>query len=283
MRKAILIVKSVIPIWLGLFTLLPICIVIAVSFVQRNEDGHITAIPTLYNYERLLDPLYFTVMRHSLEKAGLATIFTLVLAYPFAYHLSQASAKWRPFLLTLVILPFWTNSLVRTYAIRSFLAAKGMMNQFLLSIGLIQEPVRWLYTDTAVMAGLIYVLFPFMILPIYSSFEKLDRRLLEAAADLGATFSATFFYIVLPLTMPGVVAGCLLVFLPALGLFYVADILGGGRELLIGNFLKDQFLDAQDWPFGAAASLSVIGLLFALLGCYVWIYRKWTPGETFGD
>jgi spermidine/putrescine transport system permease protein len=177
-------------------------------------------------------------------------------------------------LLTLVIIPFWTNSLVRVYAIRHLLAAKGAMNGLLLALGLIQEPIRLLYSGWAVSIGLVYVLLPFMILPLYSSFEKLDPRLIEAAADLGASRLARFRHVIVPLTAPGIAAGCLLVFLPALGLFYVTDVLGGARNLMIGALLKDQFLDARDWPFGSAASLVVIGLLFLFLALYRLAQRR---------
>jgi spermidine/putrescine transport system permease protein len=219
------------------------------------------------------------VFGHSLGMALIATLLCLIVGYPFAYLLSRLRAAWRPVLLTLVVIPFWTNSLVRTYAVRSLLAAKGPLNNALLALGLIDEPVRLLYTGPAVTVGLVYVLLPFMILPLYSSFEKLDRRLIEAAADLGAGRLATFWHVIIPLTAPGIAAGSLLVFLPALGMFYVTDVLGGARDLLIGNFLKDQFLDARDWPFGAAASVIVIGLLFLFLAAYAFARRRLTPGE----
>jgi spermidine/putrescine transport system permease protein len=272
---------GLLPLWLALFTLLPTLMVVVVSFMERDEAGLIAPVFTTGNYQRLLDPVYLPVFGHSLGIAGLATVLALIVAYPFAYLLSRARAGWRPVLLTLVIVPFWTNSLVRVYAIRSLLAAKGVINNALLALGLIDEPVRLLYTGTAVTLGLVYVLLPFMILPLYSSFEKLDRRLIEAAADLGAGRLATFWHVIVPLTAPGIAAGSLLVFLPALGMFYVTDVLGGGRQLLIGNFLKDQFLDARDWPFGAAASLSVIALLFLFLWAYGFTRRQLAPGEDF--
>ncbi len=270
---------GLLPLWLGLFTLLPTLLVAVVSFLRRDETGLIALAPTFDNYARLLDPIYLKVFGHSLWMAGVATLLSLAAAYPFAYLLSRVRPAWRPVLLTLVVVPFWTNSLVRIYAIRSLLAAKGAMNDVLLALGLIHEPVRLLYTDTAVTLGLVYVLLPFMILPIYSSFEKLDQKLIEAASDLGADRLDTFWHVIVPLTAPGIAAGSLLVFLPALGMFYVTDVLGGARDLLIGNFLKDQFLDARDWPFGAAASLIIIALLFLLLELYV-LSRRWlNPGE----
>ena len=269
---------GLLPLWLGLFTLLPTLMVVAVSFLHRDEAGLIELVLTFDNYRRLLDPIYLKVFGHSLWLAGIATLLSLLVAYPFAYLLSRVRPLWRPALLTLVVIPFWTNSLIRIYAVRSLLAAKGTLNTVLLALGLIDEPVRLLYTHSAVTIGLVYVLLPFMILPLYSSFEKLDRRLIEAARDLGASRFATFWNIMLPLTTPGIVAGSLLVLLPALGMFYVTDVLGGARDLLIGNFLKDQFLEARDWPFGAAASLLVIALLFLLLSVYAFSRRWLTSG-----
>ena len=260
--------RGLLPAWLLLFTLIPMLMVLVVSVLTRDETHLIDPVVTLENYRRLLDPVYLRVFTDSVAMAGLSTLACLCLAYPFAYLLSRVTPAWRPVLLTLVIVPFWTNSLVRIYAIRSLLAAKGALNSVLLALGWINEPVRLLYTGWAVGLGLIYVLLPFMILPLYSSFEKLDRRLMEAAADLGAGRWAIFRHVILPLTAPGIAAGCLLVFLPALGLFYVNDILGGAHNLMIGALLKDQFLEARDWPFGSAASLIMILLLFVLMGIY---------------
>jgi spermidine/putrescine transport system permease protein len=265
--------RGLLPVWLLLFTLVPLLMVLAVSLLTRDETGFITPEVTLENYRRLFDPVYLKVFTDSMAMAGLATLLCLGLAYPFAYLLSRVGLAWRGVLLTLVIVPFWTNSLIRIYAIRSLLAAKGAMNSLLLALGLIDEPVRLLYTGWAVGLGLVYVLLPFMILPLYSSFEKLDRRLIEAAADLYAGRWAIFRHVIVPLTAPGIAAGCLLVFLPALGLFYVTDVLGGARNLMIGALLKDQFLEARDWPFGSAASLIVIVGLFLLMGVYRWAQR----------
>ncbi|CAL1239303.1 ABC transporter permease subunit [Candidatus Methylocalor cossyra] len=273
---------GLLPLWLGMFTLLPLVLVLGASLLRRDEAGLIDPVPTGENYARLLDPIYLKIFGHSLSLALLATGLCLLAGYPFAYFLSQVRPGWRPLLLTLVVVPFWTNSLVRTYAIRGLLAAQGPLNKALLSLGLIDEPIRLLYATPAVVIGLAYVLLPFMILPLYSSFEKLDRRLVEAAADLGAGRAATFWHVIVPLTAPGIAAGSLLVFLPALGMFYVADVLGGARDLLLGNFLKDQFLDARDWPFGAAASVAVIALLFLFLAIHGLSRRRLGGGGADG-
>jgi len=263
--------------WLLLFVLAPNLLVAGLSLLSRSPAGFAGGPATLDNYRRLTDPIYLHVFAESFATAFIATLLCLLLGYPFAYGLARARPRLRPLLLTLVIVPFWTNSLVRIYAIRGLLAAKGAANNLLLAAGLIDQPVRLLYTQTAEIIGLVYVLLPFMILPLYGSLEKLDSRLLEAARDLGAGPFRRFRHVVLPLTLPGIVAGCLLVFLPALGLFYVGDVLGGSRHLLVGNLLKDQFLEAQDWPFGAAASLVLIGLLLAFLALYAGAAKRIAP------
>lgn len=265
--------------WLGLFVLAPNLLVGGLSLLSRDTAGFVDRPLTLENYRRLLDPIYFGVFLHSFGIALIATLFCLILAYPFAYGLTRSRPRIRPLLLTLVIIPFWTNSLIRIYAIRGLLSAKGALNNLLLTLGWIDQPVRLLYTPAAEIIGLVYVLLPFMILPLYSAMEKLDVRLFEAARDLGASPYRTFRYVVLPLTLPGVVAGSLLVFLPALGLFYVGDVLGGSRNLLIGNLLKNQFLDAQDWPFGSAASLVMMALLFVFLALYRAVGRRFASTD----
>lgn len=266
-------------VWLALFVLVPNALVLAASFFSRDESGFIDWSLTFSNYLRLLDPVYLRVFAHSLWLAFLATGICLGLGYPFAYFLARLRPGLRPLLLTLVVVPFWTNSLVRVYAIRALLAAKGLMNNTLLALGLIDEPVRLLYTSSAVLVGMVYVLLPFMVLPLYSSIEKLDQRLVEAAADLGAGPARRFASVILPLTLPGIIAGSLLVFMPALGMFFITDVLGGSRDLLVGTVLKDQFLDARDWPFGAAASMVLIGLLLLFLAAYAFSLKRFSPGE----
>jgi spermidine/putrescine transport system permease protein len=260
--------------WLGFFVLIPNVMIIATSFLQRDEAAFVRLDFTLENYRRILDPVYLQVFGHSAAMALVATLVCLVLGYPFAYALARTRPGLRHLLLLLVIIPFWTNSLIRTYAIRSLLATQGALNHFLLFIGIIDAPLRLLYTGTAVTIGLVYILFPFMVLPLFAVIEKLDTRLLEAAADLGAGRFQRFVRVTIPLTMPGIIAGGLLVFLPALGMFYVSDLLGGAKDLLIGNFIKNQFLDARDWPFGAAASVAMTLIMALMLIAYFFSIRK---------
>lgn len=254
--------------WMLLFVLAPNLLVVATSFLRRDDVHFIRWEVTLDNYLRLFAPDYAAVFAHSFYMALVTTVLCLIIGYPFAYVISRFRASIKPYLIFLVIVPFWTNSLVRTYAMKLLLATNGLVNQALLGLGLIDEPLRMLYTEGAVIAGLVYVLLPFMILPLYAIFEQLRNELLEASVDLGAGRWQTFRRVVLPLTMPGIIAGSLLVLLPAVGMFYVADVLGGAKNLLVGNIIKNQFLDARDWPFGAAASL----LLTLAMGILLYAY-----------
>ena len=254
--------------WLTLFVFLPNLMIIGVSFLTRDESELIAPLFTLSNYGRLLDPLYFEVLLHSFWLALLATTICLLVGYPFAWLLAHLPTRIRPLLLFLVVVPFWTNSLIRTYALKVLLGTRGLINGWLLDLGLIERPLQMMYTEVAVIIGLVYVLLPFMVLPLYSSIEKLDGRLLEAARDLGANGWQRLVRIILPLTLPGIIAGCLLVFLPAMGMFYVSDLLGGAKHLLIGNLIKTQFLNSRDWPFGAAISVMLTVLMALLVYCY---------------
>ena len=182
--------------------------------------------------------------------------------------MSKINPKYRPLLLFLVVLPFWTNSLIRIYGMKVFLGVKGVFNTMFMDMGILSEPIRILNTEIAVIIGLVYLLLPFMILPLYSAIEKLDNRLLEAARDLGANAFQRFFRVILPLTMPGIIAGCLLVLLPAMGMFYVADLLGGAKVLLVGNVIKSEFLISRNWPFGSAISIGLTVLMALLIFVY---------------
>ncbi|BCL69726.1 Spermidine/putrescine transport system permease protein potB [Vibrio nigripulchritudo SFn27] len=254
--------------WLVIFVLFPNLMIIGTSFLTRDEANLIEMTFTLENYARLADPLYFKVLWHSFYMAIVATLLCLVIGYPFAYIVAKMPEKWRPFMLFLVIVPFWTNSLIRTYGLKIVLGTQGIINKSLIAMDIIDKPIRIMYTESAVMIGLVYILLPFMILPLYSAIEKLDDTYLEAARDLGANKLQTLLKVVLPLTMPGIIGGCLLVLLPALGMFYISDLLGGAKNLLIGNVIKSQVLNARDWPFGAATSIALTVAMAIMLYAY---------------
>ncbi|QIA63359.1 spermidine/putrescine ABC transporter permease PotB [Vibrio astriarenae] len=264
--------------WLSIFVLVPNVMIIGTSFLTRHESDLIEFTFTLDNYIRLADPLYAKVLLHSFYMAIVATVICLLIGYPFAYVVATMPERWRPIMLFLVIVPFWTNSLIRTYGLKIVLGTQGILNKTLLYLDVIDKPMRIMYTESAVMIGLVYILLPFMILPLYSSIEKLDNTYIEAAKDLGANKVQTFTKVILPLTMPGIIGGCLLVLLPALGMFYISDLLGGAKNLLIGNVIKSQVLNARDWPFGAATSialtLAMAVMLFAYYRAGKWLNRK---------
>ncbi|GJJ80944.1 spermidine/putrescine transport system permease protein PotB [Pasteurella canis] len=256
--------------WLIFFVLAPNILVLIVSFLTRDSSNFYALPFTFENYTRLFEPLYAQVVWNSLYMSGLATLVCLIIGYPFAFLLTKINPKYRPFLLFLVVLPFWTNSLIRIYGMKIFLGVKGILNNTLMTLGIIDTPIRILNTEIAVVIGLVYLLLPFMILPLYAAIEKLDYRLLEAAKDLGANAFQRFIKVIIPLTMPGIIAGCLLVLLPAMGMFYVADLLGGAKVLLVGNVIKSEFLISRNWPFGSAISIGLT-ILMALL---IFVYYK---------
>ena len=256
--------------WLGVFVFAPHLLVLITSLMTPEKVNLAVWPVTLESYRRLLEPLYATVFLDSLYLSLLATLFCLLLGYPFAFLLSRYPVAVRSVLLFLMIVPFWTNSLIRTYALKLLMGNQGLFNDLLLWLGLIDKPVQILYSGFAVVFGLVYILFPFMVLPLISSFDNLDKTLLEAARDLGAGAWQRFWRIIVPLTLPGIIAGCLIVFLPAMGMFYVADLLGGARNLLLGNLIKNQFLVVRDWPFGSALSVSLIAIMFLML----WLYGR---------
>lgn len=254
--------------WLGLFVLVPLLMLLTASFLQRGETEFVKFAFTLENYQRIFNPIYLDVFWNSFYLAAMTTLFCLILGYPFAFLLARVKGNYKHLLLLFVIIPFWTSSLIRTYAMVIILKTNGVMNSFLQWLGLIQEPIQLLYTPAAVVVGLVYSLLPFMVLPLYATIEKLDMRLIEAAKDLGARNVRIFWSIIIPLTMPGIIAGSMLVFLPALGMFYIPDLLGGAKALLIGNLIQNQFLSARDWPFGAAVSVILVLVMSLLLVLY---------------
>ena len=228
--------------WLLLFLFIPLLLILVVSFMKRGTYGGIEWTFTLENYARFFDPLYLNIIYTSVTIALITTVVCLVFGYPFAYIIARAPIKHRTLLLFLIIIPFWTNSLIRTYAWIILLRTEGVINTILLKIGLIAEPLTLLYNSGATLLGFIYTLFPFAVLPLFASIEKLDNSYLEAAKDLGAKPWQAFINITLPLTLPGIVASSILVFIPTLGLFFISDLMGGAKTMIIGNLIKYQFL-----------------------------------------
>ncbi len=260
--------------WLLVFFLVPILIMFVYSMMPRGIYGGVEAGFTLEHYRRFFDPLYLDILRRTFVWSLACTVICLVLGYPVAYVIARAG-RWKNFLLFLVVLPFWTSFLVRTFAMIFLLRDTGLVNNWLTGLGM--DPITMLYTPFAVIAGLVYGFLPFMILPIYASLEKLDLSLLEAAEVLGAKPAERFRRVTLPLSMPGLVAGCLLVFIPALGSFLTADLLGGAKQLMIGNLVQNQFSAARNWPFGSAASFIVMALVLAAVMVYLKVKDR-TPG-----
>jgi spermidine/putrescine transport system permease protein len=252
--------------FLLVFFLIPLLMMLGYSFMTRDEYGNVQWGFTLEHYTRFFDPLYLKIIWRSFWNSILCTGFCLLLGYPVAYTISRAG-RWKNLLMFLVVIPFWTSFLVRTFAMIFMMRDSGLINKVLAMVGM--EPWKMLYTPSAVIAGLVYGFLPFMILPIYTSLEKIDMSLMEAGEVLGAKPLARFFKIILPLSLPGVVAGSLLVFIPALGSYLTSDLLGGAKEMMIGNLVQNQFTAARNKPFGSAASfimmaMVLVGVLYYL-------------------
>lgn len=255
--------------FLGLFFFLPLILVFGVSLASRGIYGGITWIPTWENYQRVFDPLVGVIFFRSLFLAGLTTFICAVVGFPLAYCLARASRPWQLILLTLVMIPFWTNFLVRTYAWVLILRADGILNGLLIRLGLLDEPLSLLFTDLSVFVGLVYGYLPFMVLPLVVAIERISPQLEDAAYDLYASMSGMFRHVLLPLSTPGFLAGGVLVFIPSLGAFITPYLLGGGQNMMLGTFIQQEFLVARDWPFGSALSFGLMGtvlLLWFLLG-----------------
>jgi spermidine/putrescine transport system permease protein len=250
--------------WMAVLFAAPFAIVLAYSFLTRGVYGGIEPPWTLENYQRLFDPLYLTILLRSFAMALGATALCLVFAFPAALFISRAPSR-KNLYLQLVMLPFWTSFLVRTYAWIFLLRDTGLINTVLQQAGIIHSPLPLLYNSGAVLLGLVYGYLPFMVLPIYATLERLDPALEEAAADLGARPMATVFRVVVPLSKPGIVAGSILVFIPCLGAFLTPDLLGGGRTVLVGNLVQNQFTSARDWPFGSAISIALMALVTVIV------------------
>lgn len=258
---------SPVTLWLVLLVAAPLVYIFYLSF--QSTDGYSVVYQlTLANYKELFHPTYLEIYSNSFLLAVLTTVLCIIFAYPFAYHMARSDRKRKAVMMMLLMIPFWTNSLIRLNGWKTILGKTGLFNTLLLQLHLIKEPLELLYTRGAVLLGMVYVLFPYMVLPLFASIDKLDFGLLEASNDLGANRVKTFLHITLPLTSPGIFSGVILVFIPSLGYFFVSDIMGGGKSQLIGNLIETQFKAANNWPLGAAFSMLLILLIIILVTVY---------------
>ena len=258
--------------WLSIFALMPSILILITSFLTYEDTNFIKFTFTLNNYAEIFNTTYATIYYNSIRTALITTVTTLLLGYPFAYIIAHINNKFtKTLLLILTIIPLWTSSLIRTYAIIVIFKFNGLLNKLLLFLGIINHPLNLLYNNFAIIFGLIYTLIPFMIFPLYIALEKIDNEYIEAAFDLGASKLNIFFRIILPMSYNGIISGCTFVFISSLGMFYIADILGGAKNTMLGNIIKDQFLIARNWPLGSVVCITL--LIFMGL-CMLLINRR---------
>ncbi len=255
--------------WLGLFFLVPLLLILAYSFGTSGVYGGITLGFNPANYLKVFDPLYLEIIGRTLVIAVLNTLLCLALGYPLAYFIVFRGGRWKHTLILMVMIPFWTSLLVRSYAWVVILSGNGIANRTLQFLGVTDSPVTLIFTPQAVTMGMVYSYLPFMILPLYAALEKFDARLKEAAQDLGAGRWQTFWRVTFPLSMPGVIAGSILVFIPSAGEFVIPDLLGGSQTVLMGNLIQQQFLQARDWAFGSALSVMLAVVLLGAIMLYI--------------
>ncbi|MDR9852018.1 ABC transporter permease [Paenibacillus sp. VCA1] len=249
--------------WAALFLLVPMLIVVVVSFLSRDTLGNVVFQFSLTGYKTFFDSLYLGIYWDTLALSVVTTVICLLVSYPLAYYIANAAPKIQTWGLVLITIPFWINFLIRTYAWVLLLRTQGIVNSLLLHFGWIHEPLQMLYTKGAVLLGMVYNFIPFMVLPIYVALEQMDKRLLDAASDLGATRWRAFRHITLPQSKSGIMTGCVLVFVSTSGMFVVTDILGGAKSMMISNIIQSQYLGARNWPFGSA--LSIIFVITSLI------------------
>jgi spermidine/putrescine transport system permease protein len=252
------------------FILGPMIYMAVLSFMRREGTWGVAAVFTLRNYFRITDPVYLGTFGQSVRLALVTTTMAVLLGYPFGYFMARLSAAWRGRVMILLIIPFWTSSLMRLYGWIIVFRANGVLDAALMTLRLTKEPLRLLYSYPAVVTGMIYALVPFMIYSVYASAEKLDWELVEAARDLGASPFRAFLTVSLPLTMPGLFSGVVLTFIPSMGLYFIADILGGNKVVLVGNLIQEQLMKAHDWPFAAALSVVLMGMTTF----FIWVYSR---------
>lgn len=255
-------------IWLVLFVFIPLFYVVGISFLTKNAHGSVDMLFSLASYRSLFQREYVKIFIDSMGLSLQTTILCLLIGYPFAYIITKAPPNKKKYMVLLIMLPFWINSIIRIYGWNTLLRSEGIINNLLILLGIIPKPLQMLYTNGAVLLGMVYELLPFTILPIYTSLEKMDSSLIEAAEDLGTSKGSTFLRVIFPLTMPGIFAGSIQTFIPSLGLFYVSEMMGGGTNMYIGNLIKNQFLSARNWPLGAALSIVLILITLILMKLY---------------
>ena len=251
-----------------LFVALPILYLFLLSFLQRAQVWGVDFTFTLDNYKRILEPLYLDTFWQSLKLAFTATFFVALIGYPYGYFMAKMNAVWKRRMLLLIMIPFWTSALIRLYGWIIIFRANGTLDKALMGLGLTDSPLKLLYTYPAVVVGMVYALLQFMILAVYSSAEKMDWSLVEAARDLGATLLKAFLTVTLKLTLPGLLSGVILTFIPSMGLFFIADILGGNKVVLVGSLIQDQLMKAHNWPFAAALSVVLMILTSLMISLY---------------
>lgn len=254
--------------WTLALVLAPMLYVLALSFLTRGEVTGAQLPFTLESYARLADPVNVEILLKSLRLGALTALSTLLVGYPFAYAMAGRSARQRSLLMLLVVVPFWTSALLRVYGWMTLLRTNGLLNNLLQGLGLISKPIKFLYNDGAVLFGMVYSFLPFMILPLYNALEKLDTSAVEASRDLGAGAVRAFLTVTLPLTLPGMVAGCVMTFVPSVALFFISDLMGGGTSMLLGNLINHYLHAGRNWPLGCALSMLMVGLTFATMGVY---------------
>ncbi len=255
-----------------LFVLGPLIYMVILSFNTRAEVWGVTNIFTFSNYKNIFEPVYLNTFLESFKLALTSTLLIMLIGYPFGYFMAKLSAKWKKIMMLVLMIPFWTNSLIRLYGWIIIFRANGTLDSFLQFTGITQAPLKLLYTYPAVVVGMVYALLQFMILAVYSSAEKMDWSLVEAARDLGASPWKAFTSVTLKMTLPGLMSGIILTFVPSMGLFFIADILGGNKVVLVGSLIQDQLMKAHNWPF--AAALSVVLMIMTTL--MISLYKKLT-------
>lgn len=254
--------------WMLAFIAIPLLYILVMSFCTIDQYYNVVFSFSLENYASLLDPEYLKMYAQSIAIAAVSTAICLAVGYPFAYFIAHTFTSKKTMLYLMAIVPFWTNSLIRIYGIRSLLGASGPLNGALMALGLIHEPLDLLYNQGATVLGMAYALFPFMVLPLYAAIEKLDQSQIEASHDLGAHGLTTLRTVMIPQTMSGIFSGCIMVFIPSLGMFFISDILGGGNADVVGNLIQRQFQSGNNWPLGAALSILLIALTLLLVRLY---------------